>query len=125
MIRIKQKGNFSNLDNYLKKTLKVVKIQNIVPIAEECIRNLKDATPKDSGVTADSWSYDIQTGKNSKILTIYNSNVVNGANIAFIIDVGHVTTSGNWVEGKDYIEPEVFAAFNKILNNTWKELKRL
>lgn len=125
MIKIKQKGNFENLDKFLKKSLKIIKIDNIVPIAEECMQKLKEATPKDSGLTADSWSYEITNTQYKKILTIYNSNVVNGVNIAFVIDVGHISNGGHWVEGKDYIEPEVLGAFNKILNNTWKELKGL
>lgn len=124
-VTIKGKGDFKKLDEFLKKSIEITKFENITPIAEACIRNLKMATPKDSGLTASSWGYEIKTTKNARKLTIYNSNVVDGVNIAFVIDVGHLTTSGYWISGKQYIQPNIIEALNTILRNTWKELNRL
>lgn len=125
MITFKNKGNFQKLDDYFKKSIKITKIKKINIVAEECIRLLSEATPKDTGLTATSWKYEIKDEKNKKVLSILNTNVIDDVNIAFLLDIGHVTSNGFWIEGRHYIEPAVRDAYNKILNNTWKELKRL
>ena len=125
MIKFKQKGNLQQLDNFFKKSIDITKVKNVIPIIEECIQKLKDVTPKDSGITASSWQYEIKNSRNKKQIIISNTNTVDGINVAFVIDVGHATSSGSWVQGKNYIRPVVIESYNKILNNTWKELKRL
>ena len=125
MIKIKSKGDWDRTDRFFKKSVKITKIKNIKILAEECIERLKDATPKDSGVTAESWSYEIVKSKNKNSLYIINSNIQNGVKIALILEVGHATIDGRWVEGKNFIEPITQEAYNKILSDTWKELKRL
>lgn len=125
MIKFSQKGSFQKLDNFFKKSVDITKVKKVIPIIEECIQKLKEATPKDSGITASSWQYEIKSSRNKKQITISNTNTVDGINVAFLIDVGHATTSGSWVQGKNYIRPVVIESYNKILNNTWKELKRL
>lgn len=125
MITFKNKGKFQKLDVYFKKSIEITKTKKINIVAEECIRLLSEATPRDTGLTASSWKYEIRDEKNRKVLSISNTNVVDGTNIAFVLDIGHVTNNGVWIEGRHYIEPAVRDAYNKILNNTWKELKRL
>lgn len=125
MIKIKQKGDFSNLDKYFKKSVKITKVDNITIIAQRCIDRLKEVTPKDTGLTAESWEYSIINNKNNTILEISNTNVQKGVKIALILDIGHATSNGAWIQGKNYIEPVVRSAYNEILNNTWKELTKL
>lgn len=125
MVTIKHKGNFKKLDKYFNKSLKIKKNVNLNTIAENCISNLKNATPKDSGLTADSWSYKIIKTKNSSVIEFSNSNIQNGTNVVMLIEYGHVSNSGSWVEGQHFVDPIIREAYNKILNETWKEIKEL
>ncbi len=125
MIYIKQKGGFKKLDRYLRKSSRITKVQNIGSIAEECIKQLTVVTPKDTSNTALSWGYEIVTSRYETKLIIFNTNMVDGKSIAFLLDVGHATGTGYWIEGQHYIEPVVRDSYNKILNKTWKELERL
>lgn len=86
MIKFKQKGDFGNLDKYFKKSIEITKIDNIALVAERTLAQLKEATPKDSGLTANSWDYSITNNKNSKTLTFYNTNIQNGANWSNILN---------------------------------------
>lgn len=125
MLRIKNKGNWDRTDDFFRKSVKITKIENITLLAETCIERLKEVTPKDSGLTADSWGYIIDKTKNKKTLYITNSNIQNGIKIALLLEFGHATTGGTWVEGKNFIGPITLEAYNKILSDTWKELKKL
>lgn len=125
MIVFRQKGNFQKLEKFLRKSTQITKFKNIDIIAEECIRLLSEATPKDTGVTSNSWGYEIIYENKKRTLIIHNTNILEGINIAFLIDIGHATENGIWIEGVNYIEPVVRETYNQILNNTWEELKKL
>lgn len=125
MLKIRNKGSWDRTDKFFKKSVKITKIENITALAERCIELLKAETPKDSGLTAESWSYQIDKTKNKKTLYITNSNIQNGVKVALLIEFGHATVGGTWVEGKDFIGPITQKAYNDILNETWKELKKL
>jgi hypothetical protein len=125
MLKVKSKGNWDRTDKFFKKSIKVTKIENITLLAEQCIERLKEATPKDSGLTANSWSYEIDTTKNKRSLYITNSNIQNGVKVALLLEFGHATTSGSWVEGKNFIGPITQEVYNGILSDTWKELRKL
>lgn len=125
MLKIKTKGNWDRTDKFFKKSVKITKIEDITTLAERCIERLKEATPKDSGLTAESWSYEIVKDRGKKTLYITNSNVQNGIKIALLLEFGHATTGGTWVEGQNFIGPITQEEYNKILSETWKELNRL
>ena len=125
MVRIKNIGDFSKLDTYFKKSLKITKFRSIEEIMDECIQELEKATPEDTGLTSRSWTCLIERSKKSVKVTISNKNIQNGINVALILEYGHATRNGTWVEGKDYIEPVVLENYNRILNSTWKELTKL
>jgi len=125
MLKVKSKGNWDRTDKFFKKSIKVTKIENITLLAEQCIERLKEATPKDSGLTANLWSYEIDTTKNKRSLYITNSNIQNGVKVALLLEFGHATTSGSWVEGKNFIGPITQEVYNGILSDTWKELRKL
>lgn len=125
MLKIKQKGDFSELDKFFKKSVKINKVNNITTIANECIRQLEMATPVDSGVTAKSWSYNIIRVKNKTTLEILNSNIQNGVNVVILLEYGHASRSGKWIPGKNFVDPIIVEAYNKILSQTWKELTKL
>ncbi|MFU8785834.1 MAG: hypothetical protein ACNA7U_01195 [Candidatus Izemoplasmataceae bacterium] len=125
MIKIRHKGDWARTDNFFKKSVNITKTRDIAALAEKCIEELKAATPKDSGITANSWDYQIVKTKNRSILYITNSNVQNGTNIVMLLEFGHVTATGGWVEGKNFIGPITRDEYNKVLSNTWKELRKL
>ena len=86
---------------------------------------LASATPIDSGKTASSWYYKIENTKESAKITFYNSNIQNGVSIAVILQYGHGTRNGGWVEGRDYINPAVQPIFDKIVDDAWREVSKL
>lgn len=125
MIGFRQKGDFSNTVNYLRK----LKNANIIRILErygqEGVAALSSATPVDSGLTANSWYYKVEVENTSAKLVFCNSNMNKGVNIAIILQYGHGTGTGGWVEGRDYINPAIQPIFNKIAENAWGEVTRL
>jgi len=125
MFKITNKGNWDRTEKFFKKSVRITKIENITLLAERCIERLIEATPKDSGLTAESWSYEIDRTKNKESLYIINSNIQNGVKVALLIEFGHATASGSWIEGKNFIGPVTQEAYNSVLAETWKELKRL
>lgn len=125
-IKFIQKGDFSNFERYLKRSRKITRInQQAGLIGETVVDRLKKATPKDSGLTAESWDYEIEINGKKTSIIFYNYNVQNGMNVALLLDFGHGTPTGGWVEGKEYIDPVVQQVYLDVLNNTWKELTKL
>lgn len=92
------------------------------PYAEDGLRALKEATPVDTGKTAASWGYEIRENPSSVSIVWTNSNVVDGVPIALVIQYGHVTPTGGYVSGRDYINPALKPVFDKILYEVWKEV---
>lgn len=86
---------------------------------------LASATPVDSGETAGSWYYRIENRKGSAIISFHNSNIQNGVPIAIILQYGHGTGTGGWVEGIDYINPAIQPIFDEIAKNAWREVTEL
>lgn len=125
MIGFRQKGDFSKTANYLQK----LKNANIIRILEkygkEGVAALSSATPVDSGLTASSWYSKVEVNPTSAKLIFCNSNVNRGVNIAIILQYGHGTGTGGWVEGRDYINPAIQPIFDKIVQNAWGEVTRL
>lgn len=122
MISFKQKGDFSKLNNFLERIKGVVKMSNLDKYGEEGVKLLSNMTPKDSGKTASSWYYKIKRDNNSATISFLNSNINDGVPIAIILQYGHGTNNGGWVEGIDYINPAIQPFFNKIADEAWKEV---
>lgn len=125
MIRFNNKGSFKNVELYLKNSIAASQPRNVDEIMQDCIRELKNATPVDTGKTAESWNYTIEKKKNSFTITINNTNIQNGLNVALLLEYGHGTPEGIYISGQEYIEEPVYKAYMEILNRTIKELKRL
>ncbi|WP_334465001.1 HK97 gp10 family phage protein [Acutalibacter sp. JLR.KK004] len=86
---------------------------------------LASATPVESGETAASWSYEIQNGDGTAAITFKNSHIVDGVPIAIILQYGHGTGTGGWVEGRDYINPAIQPIFDEIVEEAWREVAQL
>ena len=124
MIIFRQKGNFSELTRYLEKVKEKVKIGNLDKYGQEGVAALSSATPVRTGLTANSWYYKIEQSKDSVTLSFHNSNIQNGVPIAIVLQYGHATRDGGWVEGRDYINPAIQPIFDRIAEEAWKEVKR-
>ena len=122
MIRFRQKGDFSKLDGYLERLKSVIKLSDLDKYGKEGVAALASATPVDTGLTASSWSYNIKRTKEYIEITFDNSNIQNGVPIAIILQYGHATGGGGWVEGRDYINPAIRPIFDKIAENAWREV---
>ena len=124
MITFKQKGDFSKTLNYLGRIKQGVSTRALERYGEEGVAALAAATPVDSGVTANSWYYEIAKTNGSVIISFNNSNIQNGVPIAVILQYGHGTRNGGWVQGRDYINPAVRPVFDKIADNAWREVTK-
>ena len=125
-IKIKVKGTYDKTYKYFHTALTITSIQKLKSIAEKALKKLKDATPKDSNLTANSWGYEkIQNGNKGVSWYFTNSNVKNGVNIAIILDAGHATVDGRWIEGKKYLDKVTKEIYDDIMQETWEELKNL
>lgn len=122
MITFSSQGDFSRTFKFLDK-MKTFRIENILKkYAEQGVSALQAATPKDSGLTASSWSYSIEAGRESATIYWSNSNVNKGVNIAVILQYGHGTGTGGYVQGRDYINPAMRPVFDKIAEEAWREV---
>lgn len=122
MLSFKQKGDFSKLNSFLEKSKEAIKIGNLNRYGRQGVNALREYTPKDTGQTANSWSYEIIREKDSVSISFHNSNIQNGVPIAIILQYGHGTKNGSWVEGRDYINPAIRPIFDKIAKDAWKEV---
>ena len=125
MIKFRQKGDFSKLTRFLEKAKEAVHLGDLDKYGREGVAALASATPIDSGETASSWSYKITNKQGLAKITFYNSNIQNGVPIAIILQYGHGTRNGGWVQGRDYINPAIQPIFDKIVNEAWREVTKL
>lgn len=122
MIRFRQKGDFSKLTTFFEKAKESVHLGNLDKYGREGVSALSSATPVDTGLTAKSWYYEIENNNGSVKINFKNSNIQNGVPIAIILQYGHATGNGGWVQGRDYINPAIQPIFDKITNEAWKEV---
>lgn len=124
MISFRQKGDFSKLTSFLEKAKEGVYLGELDKYGRQGVAALASATPSETGRTANSWYYTIEHKRGSVSIIFSNSNVQNGVPIAIILQYGHGTRNGGWVEGIDYINPAIRPIFDSIVSNAWKEVTR-
>ena len=125
MIRFRQKGDFSKFTRFLERAKEAVHLGDLDKFGREGVAALASVTPVDSGLTASSWYYEITNKNGIARISFYNSNVQNGVPIAIILQYGHATGTGGWVEGIDYINPAIQPVFKKIADTAWREVTKL
>lgn len=125
MISIRHKGDYAKLTRYLEKLKSTARVSILDKYGKAGVEALSSATPVDTGLTAKSWYYKVESNKNSAAIKFCNSNVQNGIPIAIILQYGHGTGNGGWVEGRDYINPSIQPIFDKIVDDVWKEVTSL
>lgn len=124
MLTFSTSGSFKNTDAFLQRA-----ISNRIPAilaryGEIGVQALEQATPTDTGETAHSWAYVVTNSKGSYSLTFTNSNIVDGVPIAIIIQYGHGTKNGGYVQGRDYINPVIQPIFDRITRDIWTEVTK-
>lgn len=125
MISFRQKGDFSKLNKYFKRVREAARVSALDKYGQAGVAALASATPIDTGKTAASWYYKIKRSSQSVSLEFFNSNENKGVPIAIILQYGHGTGTGGWVEGRDYINPAIQPIFDKIANEAWKEVTKI
>lgn len=125
MISFRHKGNFSKTFRYLERARNASRVGVLDKYGAEGVAALASATPVDSGLTAQSWYYEIERSTESSVISFHNSNIQNGVPIAIILQYGHGTGTGGWVEGRDYINPAIQPIFDRIADDAWKEVTKL
>ena len=122
MISIRHKGDFSKTLRFLKNADSSIQLDFLEQYGREGVAALASATPVDTSNTANSWYYKIERGRGYVKIGFYNSNIQNGVPIAVILQYGHGTGTGGWVQGRDYINPAIRPIFDKIANKAWREV---
>ena len=125
MIRFRQKGDFSKLSRYLERVKEAAKRGILDKYGREGVAALSSATPVESGKTASSWYYEIKRQNGSVSITFNNSNINKGVPIAIVLQYGHGTGTGGWVQGRDYINPAIRPIFDRIADDAWKEVTKI
>ena len=125
MISFRHKGDFSKATQYLLRIKDTTKISVLEKYAQEGVTALSAATPIDTGKTATSLGYRIEKTNSTIRLVFTNSNINKGVNVAVILQYGHGTGTGGWIEGRDYINPAIQPIFDKIAKEAWEEVTRV
>ena len=125
MIRFSHKGNFVKTTRYLQRAKQAADLKNLDKYGKEGVAALASATPIDSGQTSGSWYYEITQTPTGVKISFSNSNIQNGVPIAIILQYGHGTRNGGWVQGRDYINPAIQPLFDKIASDAWREVTKL
>lgn len=124
MAAIVVRGDFHNLEHFLRRMKTQDLYKSLDKYGELGVSALASATPVDTGNTAASWNYEIETTKHGIRISWTNSNVNDGVPIAVLLQYGHATRSGTFVEGRDYINPAILPIFDDIAESIWKEVTR-
>ncbi len=123
-VNFTHKGNFNRLERFLAKAIKIKPVIRMIlnKYGRKGVEALAAATPKESGKTAESWSYEIEESGNGASIVWKNSNVNDGRVIALLLQYGHGTGTGGYVQGTDYINPAVEGIFQQMADDAWKEV---
>jgi hypothetical protein len=125
LITFRQKGDFSKASRYFERLKEAAKLGVLDKYGREGVAALASATPTETGLTASSWTYEIERKGNSVSIVYKNSNINKGVPIAVILQYGHGTGTGGWVQGRDYINPAIQPVFDRIADEAWKEVTKI
>ena len=116
-MNISTEGSFNNLESFLKRTVKNSSKQEVVELAEAIVSKLRQDTPKRSGKTASSWSYNISNSSNGFVIEIVNTNNNGSVNIARIIHFGHGTGTGGYVTPQPFITTAIDSVYKSKIDS--------
>lgn len=125
MINFTETGNFDKTEAYLARLSQEDLSTVLNKYGEMGVNALSNATPVDSGLTAQSWYYTIESRRGYYSIRWHNSNIQSGIPIAVLIQYGHGTRNGGYVQGRDYIMPAIQPIFDQIAAEAWREVTRV
>lgn len=121
-VTFKHRGSFRRSERFLN-TIKGSRYLNILDrYGQMGVNALASATPKDTGKTASCWTYEIERNDKCTTISWLNTNTNQNVNIAVILQYGHSTGSGGYVQGRDYNNPAIQPIFDLIAQKAWKEV---
>lgn len=120
MISFKTSGSTNKMEKFLNSMTKIDIPKLLTPIAEEGMKALIEATPKDSGLTANSWGYRIVHNRRGTTITWFNTSNNDGFPVAIALQYGHGTGTGGYIQGRDYINPAMKPVFDQIADKVWR-----
>ena len=124
MIKFTVKGDTHSTDAFLETMMKGDFFSNLETFAQRGVDALASATPRETGETADDWTFEIDRSGGEVTIWWINTHVVNGFNVAIGLQYGHGTGTGGWVAGYDYINPALKPIFDEIADDVWNEVKK-
>jgi hypothetical protein len=125
MIKFTEKGSFKNTERYLNRLKQAQLLSILTKYGSLGVAALSNATPVESGETAASWTYSIVQRPGYYSIRWHNSHTNKGVPIAVLLQYGHGTGTGGYVQGRDYINPAVRPIFDQMANEAWKEVTRI
>lgn len=125
MITFTHKGDFSKTNKYFERILEAMRLSILDKYGQKGVAALAATTPVESGETANSWTYEIEHNGGGASIVWKNTHINKGVNIAVILQYGHGTGTGGYVQGRDYINPAMQPIFDEIADEAWKEVTRV
>lgn len=125
LVKFKHRGNFNRVERFLNRVSDREYLNVLDHYGQMGVEALSKATPVDTGLTASSWTYEIERNRDQTTISWLNTNTNQGVNIAVILQYGHGTGTGGYVQGRDYINPAMRPVFDKIANQAWREVSSL
>lgn len=123
MLQITSKGTWAKTDAFLKRMSKNDIFKSLDSYAQRGVDALAAATPTETGITASSWGYEITNSRRSFTIAWINNHVdKDGTPIAILLQYGHGTGSGAYIQGRDFINPAIQPIFDAIVEDVWKEV---
>lgn len=122
VLKFYHKGNFTKTTKFFNNLLDRKYLNKLDFYGQKGVEALQAATPRDTGETANSWSYEIRQDGKRATITWTNSHIEKHVNIAIILQYGHATRNGGWIEGRDYINPALQPLFDQMAEEIWGEV---
>lgn len=119
-VKFEVSGGFTKTERFLNRMKRREYLNVLDEFGRDGVQALRNATPVDSGATAEAWDYEIKRTRNYTEIVWTNSNINDGVPIAVILQYGHGTVTGGYVQGRDYINPAIRPVFDKIAEKAWK-----
>lgn len=120
MLSIRHRGSFKHIERFLKKAERREMFNGLNALGQEGVNALSAATPINTGETANSWYYKIKTDSKSVTISWHNDNLVEDTPLVILLQYGHGTGGGGYVQGRDFINPAITPIFNRIAEEVWK-----
>ena len=125
MITVSLEGNFNKTERFFERIKEALKMGTFDKYGRMGVEALASATPKDTGKTSESWTYEVEHYGDAVSIVWANTNKNNGVNIAIILQYGHGLKNGGYVAGRDYINPALRPVFDDIANDMWEEVTKV